>query len=216
MENQATKKGIILLVGVVIGLLTGVLVTFTMVSKLNQKSREEENPPRQEAVASTSDTIYKYIVHRYEPDDEQMAVEAAPDSLSVDSLYMDEQYADLMLDDDEERVYTEIPSASVSADRMVSREEAPILYFDAGKNPVKAPENAPKFLEVQFWSTPIRNKVVYTFNGSVLKIKGLKSEDVYVIHYNDHYYLQCEKRVYPIESGGEYQRLTEIRTESFM
>ena len=37
-SNQATKKGIILLLGIIIGLLTGVLVAFIVESKIKPKS----------------------------------------------------------------------------------------------------------------------------------------------------------------------------------
>jgi hypothetical protein len=214
-SNQATKKGIILLLGVIVGLLTGVLVTFVMVNKLNQKTQppDKQNVPASEA--GTTDTIYKYIVHRYEPGPHDAHQGMPSDTVSSDSMYVDESSMDYMLDEEEYPVYAEKENTNVSSAKLVSKEEAPILYFDAGRNPVKAPENAPKFVEVQFWSTPIQNKVVYKFGDNVLKIKGLKSNDVYVIHYKEHFYLQCDKKVYQIAPSTEYVRLTEIQESSF-
>ena len=215
-SNLATKKGLILLLGVIIGLLTGVLVTFVMVNKLNNRPpKDDGNTAQPISDNGSSDTIYKYIVHRYESDGGIAQPELAADSLPDDSLYMENGYDDYMLDDETDPLYAEMESATVASAKMMSKEEAPILYFDANRNPVKAPENVSKFVEVQFWSTPIQNKVVYAFDGNVLKIKGLKSEDVYVIHYKDRYYMQCNKRVYQISLSNEYKRLTEIQEGTF-
>ena len=220
MENQsnlATKKGIILLLGVIIGLLAGVLVTFVMVKKLNFKPQQPVKmvtPPTQQA---TSDTIYKYIVHQYESGPRDQKAASAGDSLQVDSAFVEDYSMDYMLEDEEEYPsHIEKENTNVSSAKMISKYEAPILYFDASRSAIEAPDNAPKFVEVQFWSTPIQNKIVYQFDGNVLKVKGLKTSEVYVIHYKNHYYLQSGKRVFLIELSPEYTRLTEIREGSFL
>lgn len=214
--NQATKKRLILLLGVVIGLLAGVFATALLVSKLNQRPQQpvKESPPP--ATSGTSDTIYKYIVHQYEPSSESKTAGASVDSLLNDSLYVEDGSMDLMLDEEDYPMYKEQENANVASVKLVSRQEVPVFYFDVNKNPITAPDNAPKFMEVQFWSTPIHNKVVYLFDGNVLKIKGLKASDVSVIHYKNHYYLQCDRRVYQIKSVSEYARLIEIHDVSFM
>ena len=170
-SNQATKKGIILLLGVIIGLLVGVLVAFVVESKIRPKPASEVKVIATEP-SGEKDTVYKYIVHQYQGRPEETAGEVASESLQVDSLFMEESAMSLMLDEEDE-AYEEVRTATVSSEKMISRHEAPILYFDSHKNAVEAPENAPKFLEVQFWSTPIQNKVVYQFDRNVLKIKGL-------------------------------------------
>jgi hypothetical protein len=121
-----------------------------------------------------------------------------------------------MLDDEDGEYPEERRSATVSSEKLVSRQEAPILYFDAHKNAVEAPDNAPKFVEVQFWSTPIQNKIVYKFEDNVLKIKGLRLDNVNIIHYNNHYYLQSDRQVYQIQPTTDYKRLTEIHDIPFM
>lgn len=215
-SNQATKKGIILLLGVIIGLLVGVLVTFVMVKKLNFKPQQPVKlippPPSQ----GTSDTIYKYIVHQYESGPRDQKSGAISDSLDVDSAFVEDYSMDYMLEDEDYPTYSEKENTNVSSEKMISKYEAPILYFDANRNAIETPENAPKFVEVQFWSTPIQNKIVYLFDGNVIKIKGLKTSEVYVIHFKNHYYLQSGKRVFLIETSSEYSRLTEIREGSFL
>lgn len=213
-SNQATKKGIILLLGVIIGLLTGVLVAFIVESKIRPKPDSVVKVVSSEP-SGEKDTVYKYIVHQYQgrPDESESAT--AADSLQADSLYLEESSMDYMLDDEDDDYPDERRGATVSSEKLVSRQEAPILYFDAHKNAVEAPDNAPKFVEVQFWSTPIQNKIVYQFDNNVLKIKGLRLDNVYVIHYNGHYYLQSDRQIYQIQPTTDFKRLTEVRDVSF-
>lgn len=213
-SNQATKKGIILLLGILIGLLTGILVAFIVESKIRPKSQSVVEVVKSEP-STNKDTVYKYIVHQYQnaPATQEPAMYA--DSLPDDSLYLEESYMDYMLDDDVEPP-VEMRSTNVSAEKMISRYDAPVLYFDARKNAVEAPEHLPKYVEVQFWSTPIRNKIVYSFDNDILKIKGLKFEELNVIHYKNRYYLQSGSRIYLIQPTSEFKRLVEIQDVSFM
>jgi hypothetical protein len=139
----------------------------------------------------------------------------ASDTTQYDSTFVDESSMDYMLDEEEPLAFQEKDNANVTSSKMISKYEAPIIYFDASKNAIEAPANAPKFVEVQFWSTPIHNKVVYMFDNNVLKIKGLKSNEVYVINFNNRYYLQNDRRVYQISPTNEYKRLSEIQEGTF-
>lgn len=214
-SNQATKKGIILLLGIIIGLLVGVLVAFIVESKIRPKPSSEVKVVTSSQTGD-KDTVYKYIVHQYQGRPDESGSATAADSLQADSLYLEESSMDYMLDDEDGEYPDERRSATVSSEKLVSRQEAPILYFDAHKNAVEAPDNAPKFVEVQFWSTPIQNKIVYKFEDNVLKIKGLRLDNVNVIHYNNHYYLQSDRQVYQIQPTTDYKRLTEIHDIPFM
>ena len=213
-SNQATKKGIILLLGIIIGLLVGVLVAFIVESKIRPKSTSVVKVVSTEP-SDDKDTVYKYIVHQYQNSPDVAAGEAFVDSLQTDSLFMEESAMNLMLDEEDE-AYEDLRGTTVSSEKLISRHEAPILYFDSHKNAIEAPENAPKSLEVQFWSTPIQNKIVYQFDNNVLKIKGLKMDNVYVIHYNNRYYLQSDRQVFQIQPTTDYKRLTEIHDAPFM
>ena len=61
-SNQATKKGLILLLGIIVGLLTGVLVTVVMFNKLNNRSQKSDEVAQPAPDKSASDTIYKYML----------------------------------------------------------------------------------------------------------------------------------------------------------
>jgi hypothetical protein len=214
-SNQATKKGLILLLGIIIGLLTGVAVTAVLVSKLNMRHQHREDQPPLPPPPGNSDTIYKYIVHKYEPQSGESMSGSNVDSLMNDSLYVDDGSMDYMLDDEDYPMYMEPENGNVASERVISKQDVPVLYFDAAKNPIPAPDNSPKFMEVQFWSTPIHNKVVYQYENNILKVKGLKQSNPQIIFFNGHYYLQNEKRVYQIVPATEFRRLVEVRDVTF-
>lgn len=214
-SNQATKKGLILLLGIIIGILTGVLVAFIVVEKFNLKSPSVVKLLPTPSSPASKDTVYQYIVHQYENGDGDKGVNSVGDSLETDSMYIQENTMDFMLEEDDYQDYSKKEDANVTSERMISQYDAPVLYFDANRNAVSAPPNSPKLMEVQFWSTPFQNKVVYQFYNNILKIKGLKPNEVYLIHYKNHYYLQNDKHVYQIQPSSEYQRLSEIYDVSF-
>jgi hypothetical protein len=214
-SNQATKKGLVLLLGIIIGILTGVLVAFIVVEKFNLRSPSVVKLLPTPSSPASKDTVYQYIVHQYDqaPDDE--IVYPVSDSLLEDSAYVQDYSMDFMLEDEDYQTYKKKEEANVTSEKLISKDEVPVLYFDASRNAIAVPANAPKFMEVQFWSTPFQNKIVYSFDNSVLKIKGLKPNEVYLIHYNKHYYLQNDRHVYQIQPSSEYVRLTEIHDVSF-
>ena len=122
---------------------------------------------------------------------------------------------DFMLDDEDYQTYAKKEETNITSERMISKYDAPILYFDANRNAVAAAANAPKFMEVQFWSTPFQNKIVYQFDDGKLKIKGLKPNEVYLIHYNNRYYFQNDNHVYQLQPSSDFMRLVEIHDVSF-
>ena len=214
-SNQATKKGLILLLGIIIGILTGVLVAFVVVEKLNLKSPSEVKLLPTPSSPAEKDTVYQYIVRQYENGNGDAGVNSVRDSLETDSMYIQENTMDYMLEEEVYQDYGQKDETNITSERMISKYDAPVLYFDANRNAVSAPSNSPKLMEVQFWSTPFQNKNVYQFDNNVLKIKGLKPNEVYLIHYKNHYYLQNDKHVYQIQPSSDYQRLTEIYDVSF-
>ena len=214
-SNQATKKGLILLLGIIIGILTGVLVAFVMVEKFNLKSPAVVKVLPTPSSPASKDTVYQYIVHQYENNRNDENDYSVGDSLEMDSMYIQENTMDYMLEEDGYQEYAQKENANVTSERLISKYDAPVLYFDANRNAVEAAANAPKLMEVQFWSTPFQNKIVYQFENNTLKIKGLKPDEVYLIHYKNHYYLQNDKHVYQIQPSSDYQRLVEIHDVSF-
>ena len=214
-SNQTTKNGLVLLLGIIIGLLLGVLVAFVVVEKFNLRSPSVVKLLPTPSSSSEKDTVYQYIEHQHKNDNGDENMYSIADSLETDSMYIQENTMDFMLEEEDYQAYSKVEETNVTSEKMISKVEAPVLYFDAGRNAIAAPPTAPKFMEVQFWSTPFQNKIVYQFDSNILKIKGLKPDEVYLIHYNKHYYLQNDRHVYQIQPSSEYVRLTEIHDVSF-
>lgn len=214
-SNQTTKKGLILLLGIIIGLLVGIFVAFVVVNKLRQKPSSVVKVLSAPATPSDKDTIYKYIVHQHVPAIDGEDSYSDSDSLQTDSAYVQDNSMDFMLEDEDYQTYGKKEEANVTSERMISKYDAPILYFDANRNAISAAANAPKFMEVQFWSTPFQNKIVYQFEDGKLKIKGLNPNEVYLIHYNNRYFLQNDNHVYQLQPSSDFMRLVEIHDVSF-
>ena len=100
-NNQATKKGLILLSGVIIGILTGFFVAFTLLQKFDPHTRPvaKEEQPR-DIEGKTADTVVKYVVYRYESEPGVPSRTSQPDSLETDSTLVELYGADLFLEDE--------------------------------------------------------------------------------------------------------------------
>lgn len=212
-SNQATKKGLILLAGVIIGLLTGFLVAYTVVKKLNSLPSPVAKEVEPHTDKSTKDTVVKYVVHRYEPASQTQNISSA-DSTALDSTLIDGSSADLTLEDDEPEI-TELnntPSTNIAESKLITQFEIPVHALNNDKKITESPENMKKNIEIQMWSTPIKNKISYNFNGKILKIKGLSNyETVKAFFFNEKYYLQIDKKTYKLTQSKEFIRFVETQ-----
>lgn len=208
-SNLATRKGLILLLGILIGMLVGLFVAFLLIDKISELKEpivKQEIPQKQ---TPPNDTIVKYVVHKYEPNSSQNS-SAKTDSLNSDSLDYYSKSVDFLLDDDEEIKPLEFDKTNVSESKIIHKHDCNIVFLDANKNVVEPVENIGENVEVQFWSTPIKNKISYSFDKNVLKIKGLQqSDNVAVYYYKENYYLSLDKRTYLITPSKESRRLLE-------
>lgn len=209
-SNTATRKGLILLLGILIGMLVGLFVSFLLIDKianLKEPVVKQEIPQTQ---TSPADTIVKYVVHKYESNSSHNS-SAKTDSLNNDSLDYYSQSVDFLLDDDDEKKSVEFDKTNVSESKIIHKHDCNVVFLDANKNIAEQVDNIEKNVEIQFWSTPIKNKISYSFDKNVLKIKGLQQPDnVVVYYYKDNYYLSLDKRTYLITPSKESHRLVEI------
>ncbi len=212
-SNQATKKGLILLAGVIIGLLTGFLVAYTVVKKLDSPPSPVAKEVEPNTDKSTKDTVVKYVVHRYEPASQTQNISSA-DSTALDSTLIDGSSADFTLEDDEPEI-TELnntPSTNIAESKLITQFEIPVHALNNDKKITESPENMKKNIEIQMWSTPIKNKISYNFNGKILKIKGLSNyETVKAFFFNEKYYLQIDKKTYKLTQSKEFIRFVETQ-----
>lgn len=75
---------------------------------------------------------------------------------------------------------------------------------------VKSEEGTPPIstFEVEEWSESAVNKISYLRNNNILKIKGLKIQNIKIIFHKDEYYIEHNGRYYPIPENDEFHRLS--------
>ncbi|MBR6132570.1 MAG: hypothetical protein IKQ20_12020 [Bacteroidales bacterium] len=211
-KNPKTpSKGTWFFIAVLIGLLLGALVTLLVIDITGYHHPTVVNMIRPEDVGpSNSDTVVKYVIHKYESPARVAFDRQDLDTLASDSLTVMDETEDLTMD------YEELYMAgdqeeqdAVAADRMLAKSNVKILYLDANKQLVATPEQKPATLQVQQWTTPIRNKITYQLSGNILKIKGLNPDNIKIYSYKNGYLLQSGGRVYSIHPNTQFERLAE-------
>jgi len=73
------------------------------------------------------------------------------------------------------------------------------------------PENFFQFFEIQQWSTPIKNKITYHRNRSMVKIKGMELDQISVVFWNDTYFLEIKNRYYAIPEMEYFEKLSLVQ-----
>lgn len=111
------------------------------------------------------------------------------DNLVEDSILMDDEFS-LDQTDGTEKVYHE----QCLAQRTVS------VKSDEGTAPITA-------FEVEEWSESAVNKISYFRKGNVLKIKGLKIQNIKILYHQSQYYIEYNGRYYPIPENDDFHRL---------
>lgn len=208
---KTPSKGTWFFIAVLIGLLLGALVTLLVIDITGYHHPTVVNMIRPEDVGpSSSDTVVKYVIHKYESPARVAFDRQDLDTLASDSLTVMDETEDLTMD------YEELYMAgdqeeqdAVAADRMLAKSNVKILYLDANKQLVATPEQKPATLQVQQWTTPIRNKITYQLSGNILKIKGLNPDNIKIYSYKNGYLLQSGGRVYSIHPNTQFERLAE-------
>ena len=111
------------------------------------------------------------------------------DNLVEDSILMDDEFS-LDQTDGTEKVYHE----QCLAQRTVS------VKSDEGTAPITT-------FEVEEWSESAVNKISYFRKGNVLKIKGLKIQNIKILYHQSQYYIEYNGRYYPIPENDDFHRL---------
>lgn len=110
-------------------------------------------------------------------------------NIGEDSILMDDEFS-LDQTDGTEKVYHE----QCLAQRTVS------VKSDEGTAPITA-------FEVEEWSESAVNKISYFRKGNVLKIKGLKIQNIKILYHQSQYYIETNGRYYPIPENDDFHRL---------
>ena len=125
-----------------------------------------------------------------------MPAPAAIDSTELitdDSTLMDDAFT-LDQADGPELVYHE---------KCLAQRTITVKSNDGSSAPITA-------FEVEEWSESTVNKISYYRKNNVLKIKGLKIQNIKIIFHQNQYYIEYNGRYYPIPENEDFHRLAPV------
>ena len=128
--------------------------------------------------------------------EENVVVEQTEDSIS---LY------------DAEFSYEGKEEEEVFSDRLLQTRTVKVKLLPQEKQEAKLPDNFFHFFEIQQWSTPIKNRITYHRNQSMVKIKGMEIDQVNVVFRDGAYFLETGNRYYAIPETENFEKLNLVR-----
>jgi hypothetical protein len=191
------NKGIVLLIGFLLGIMVCALLYY-----FDIKIFESKFIPN----------IGKEIITRIKTD--TVFVEAHPitKKQNIETLFIDsiENKIETIHNDDENSIYeTNFSFEGDEQDEIFSDQllKTKIVKIKSLKQEVALPEDCLQSFEIQQWSTPVKNKITYHRNQSLLKIKGMEVNNANVVFFNNVYYLEINNRYYSIPETEHFEKL---------
>jgi hypothetical protein len=193
------NKGIVFFLGLLIGILGCVLLYRFDEKMFNKVSLTKEK----EIIITRVDTVF---------------VEAPPKPKKqytepkVDTLIIEEAIEILFIDDhdsiyDSEFSFEGREEDDIFSDQLLATRTVKVSLLLPEKQEGKIPDSFFQFFEIQQWSTIVKNKRTYLRNQNMVKIKGMKIDNVNVVFWNDAYFLEIANRYYPIPETEYFEKL---------
>jgi len=99
----------------------------------------------------------------------------------------------------------------VFSDQLLQTRTVKVKILYPEKQDAKVSDDFFQSFEIQQWSTPIKNKITYSRNQNMLKIKGMSIDYVNVVIWNDSYFLEIGNRYYTIPETNNFEKLTSVQ-----
>ena len=191
------NKGILFFLGLLIGILGCVLLY-----RFDKKMFERVSLTKEKEVIITRiDTVFVEAP----PKPKKQYIESKIDTTSIaekvetifkdfDSIYDSEFSFDGREDD-------------VFSDQLLATRTVKVTLLFPEKQENKVPDNFFQFFELQQWSTLVKNKRTYLRNQNMVKVKGMKIDNVNVVFWNGVYFLEIANRYYPIPETEYFEKL---------
>lgn len=151
---------------------------------------------------SSNDTLVKYVNYVKKTSAEEKNAARIKDSLRLAAEADDMDEAEFYMDDEE---LTD--DNVVVVDKIIDKKTLKVQFKDADFNDVPASDIDIIHFEVQQWNTPIKNRISYHRDNSMLQIKGLSIDKITVVCYDHHYYLNYGGQYYLLENNESFQKL---------
>jgi hypothetical protein len=105
----------------------------------------------------------------------------------------------------------DVEEEAVFSDLLLQTKTAKVKILPQNKQEVKLPDDFFQYVEIQQWSTPIKNKITYYRDKSMIKIKGIATDNVNVVFWNDAYFLEIGNRYYAIPETKYFEKLNPVQ-----
>lgn len=191
--------------GVLFGLLLGIAVTALVTLYAERQGYRSDNAVEALHGKSVTDTVFHYIIQKQKTTPVSKD-NAAQDTLLIDTLLQDYETQDLTMDeslqpsmDDGEELTEDLVQ-----EKMLHSLSVPVVFLDDKMQ--EADNGAPLYIQIQQWSTPVRNRVTCLFSDNILKVKGIKIDGCKVYHFRGNYYLEIGHDTYLIRPNSHFEK----------
>lgn len=213
-KKPDNRRRLLFVIGGLIGLLLGAILTMLVVDWLDYKHPTVVKILEPSSARKT-DTVVNYVIHKYQPEDEVENSSMPADTMDMDTTIVDElDYQDFMLDEDDMQDEDALRQ-NVVGERMLQKSTQKVVYLNHNKQEVPVPANGIVQMQIQQWDTPIKNRLSYQFSGNTVKLKGLGIDNAKVVCYDDNFYLVSGKRVYMLKPNKQFEKLVEVSDITF-
>lgn len=200
--------------GVLFGLLLGIAVTALVTLYAERQGSRSDNAVEPLQGKSVTDTVFHYIIQKQKTTPVSKD-NAAQDTLFIDTLLQDYETQDLTMDeslkpsmDDGEELTEDLVQ-----EKMLYSLSVPVVFLDDKMQ--EADNGAPLYIQIQQWSTPVRNRVTCLFSDNILKVKGIKIDGCKVYHFRGNYYLEIGHDTYLIRPNSHFEKPERAETFNF-
>ncbi len=203
--HSRSGKTLLFVAGVLFGLLLGIAVTALVLLHKEREGTSTDDALEQQQGKTVTDTVFHYVIQKQKTaqvsDDN-----AAQDTLFIDTLLQNYETQDLTMDeslppsmDDEEELTEDLVQ-----ENMLHSLSVPVVFLDDKMQ--ESDNEASTHIQVQQWSTPVRNKVTFLFSDNILKVKGMKIDGCKIYHFRGNYYLEVNHNTYLIRPNSHFEK----------
>jgi len=193
------NKGTIFFIGVLMGILICLLLYY-----LDVRMPKDIFHTEYKKVVTQVDTVYLETPQKRQKQNVEKKEDLIPDTDTVTVKHTET----------EDSIYeTEFSLESVEHDEVFSDQllRTRTVKVKLLNNDAKVSEEFFQSFEIQHWSTPIKNKMTYSRNQNMLKIKGVEIDNVSIVLWNDNYFLELGNRHYAIPETINFEKLNPVQ-----
>lgn len=154
-------------------------------------------------VAVAQEKAVKVVPKKRESD--QVADTLQTDTLMLFAESYENEFAEL---DEVDFMMEEYESEPVSEEKIVANKRIKVQYVTSDTLD-SAPQISEYFI-VEQWSSPIQNRITYSRDNQMLKIKGMDVSKIEIYNINGEYFLLNGTRYYMLNNNSDFEKLIEV------